>query len=213
MTILELKINIARLIDNSIRKIYYFFYYKKLNPSINYNKVNKVVFVAHPDDEFIFLGGRLLNEDDWLVVCMTNGDNIKRSREFVNLMKTLNLQYKILNFKDGPNISWNREKSETVIENILKEKEEWSVVVTHNNEGEYGHYQHKQLNQIVKKVARKNIKVFSHERTLKTDEKKLAYEISKKKLNYARMYYTSQMHVINNNDMKKYFYYEGLDIE
>ena len=39
---------------------------------------NKVMFVAHPDDDLIW-GGRHLIEDDYLVVCMTRGNDPVRS--------------------------------------------------------------------------------------------------------------------------------------
>ena len=102
-----IKMKLLRII---FRKLYYRVNYKKLHPKIDYCNVNKVGFVAHPDDELIFLGNKLIKESGWLVVCMTNGNSITRSNEFIRLMDTLDLQYKILDFKDDLNGKWDDNK-------------------------------------------------------------------------------------------------------
>ena len=94
---------LLRLIYRVYKKMYYTINYKKYNLKVEYNKIDKVAFIAHPDDEMIFLGNKLMTKYKWLVVCMTNGDSRTRSKEFIGLMKELDLQYKILNFRDGMN--------------------------------------------------------------------------------------------------------------
>ena len=79
------------------QKIYYLANYKKNNPNINLDKVNRVLFVDHPDDEILFFSKQLLNKKDLLVICMTNGDNKVRSQEFRKLMKEIDIEYQIWN--------------------------------------------------------------------------------------------------------------------
>jgi hypothetical protein len=60
------------------------------------------MIVAHPDDEVLFGGSQLITEKNWKVVCVTNGNNTKRSFEFGSVMKLLNLDYEIWDlFKFG----------------------------------------------------------------------------------------------------------------
>ena len=44
--------------------------------------VNKLMVVAHPDDELLW-GGLHLIDDDYLVVCITCGPNKVRVNEFI----------------------------------------------------------------------------------------------------------------------------------
>ncbi|HDR7646817.1 TPA: PIG-L family deacetylase [Bacillus mycoides] len=37
--------------------------------------LDKLMIVAHPDDESIFWGAALINENGWKVICLTNGDH------------------------------------------------------------------------------------------------------------------------------------------
>lgn len=53
---------------------------------IHLEHVERLMIVAHPDDETIW-GGKHLLEGHYLVVCLTNGDNVKRKNEFMNIMK------------------------------------------------------------------------------------------------------------------------------
>lgn len=192
------------------KKLYYYINYKKINPKINYSTVNKLLLVAHPDDELIFLGNRLFIEKDWLVICMTNGDSVTRSKEFINLMNELKLQYKILNFKDGINIKWNDLKVKKVIFKIVSSKDKWKMIVTHNNEGEYGHIQHKQLNRLVNETCKEHeIRVFCKKKNLVNKKNKLSIENMNKKIYFATNYYKSQHNIIR--DLYENFEYEGIE--
>ena len=44
------------------------------------------MIVAHPDDETIW-GGMHLIKDKYLVICLTNGDNKTRAKEFNDVIK------------------------------------------------------------------------------------------------------------------------------
>ena len=52
----------------------------------NASQYKKVMIVAHPDDETLW-GGANLYKDNFFVVCITNAYNLKRSRDFRELIK------------------------------------------------------------------------------------------------------------------------------
>lgn len=135
-----------------LNSIYYILTYYKTNPKINFNKIDKVLFIAHPDDEIIFFSKELIYKSGWLVVCMTNGGNWVRQKEFISAMNTIGAQYKIFNYKDGFKVKWNEKNITYKIKSIIQCRDKWSMVATHNNLGEYGHFQHKELNRIVSKI-------------------------------------------------------------
>lgn len=124
---------------------------KQLN-NLNLNKINKLMIVVHPDDETIW-GGYHLLEDDYLVVCITCGNNKIRVNEINEALKYSNDKLIMLNFPDkilGKRSNWKNEEEEIKkdIKKILEYKN-WDVVVTHNPDGEYGHIHHKMTSKIV----------------------------------------------------------------
>lgn len=60
--------------------------HKKMIDGLNLKNIDSVMFVAHPDDETIWGGSHLLKKH-YLVVCLTNGNNKTRKKEFMNVMK------------------------------------------------------------------------------------------------------------------------------
>ena len=121
-------------------------------------KVNKLMIVAHPDDELVFGGAELIKYgEQYKVVCISYKNDKIRSKEFQNVMKQLNISnYEMWDFKDSlqdyvntldENISYEH-KSFT---NLLTRK--WEKIVTHNPIGEYGHPKHKSLFETVKKLC------------------------------------------------------------
>lgn len=140
------------VIKNILRRLYFLFNYRKFNPKLDFNEINKVLFIAHPDDELIFFYKTLLESKGWLVVCLTNGRSIIRSKEFLSVMHELNVSYKMLDFKDGIQKYFPQNKLKKAVYRILKKRNKWNMVATHNYQGEYGHTQHIQLNKIVKDV-------------------------------------------------------------
>ena len=58
-----------------------------LNTSVIHAKESEsLMIVAHPDDETIWGGSHLIN-GNYTVLCITNGNNKKRKKEFMNVMK------------------------------------------------------------------------------------------------------------------------------
>lgn len=108
-------------------------------------KCTKLMIVAHPDDETLW-GGFGLIEDDYFVVCITNGNNKVRSAEFQKVMETTEDVGLILSYPDKigrKKSDWKYWKDDIRkdLETILKYKQ-WDLVVTHNEDGEYGHPHH-----------------------------------------------------------------------
>jgi len=119
---------------------------------INLNKAKSLMIVAHPDDETIWGGAHLL-EDDYLVICVTCGANKKRVEELKKAMKISNDQYIALGYPNRGKYDikpWENEENDLIndLKEIIKAKK-WNVIVTHNLEGEYGHPHHKKTNEIV----------------------------------------------------------------
>lgn len=143
------------------------YFYNKSNKTpirTDYTKIDlgttsKLMIVAHPDDEMLWGGSKLI-EDDYLVVCITCGNNKKRVLEFTTVIKRTNDKYIMLNYPDktnGMKDDWSTCKEDIYedIENIYNLKD-WEEVVTHNPEGEYGHIHHIMTSQIVSDIVSKD---------------------------------------------------------
>lgn len=107
---------------------------------------DKLMIVAHPDDDMIWGGGHLL-DSGWLVVCLTHGSDSVRSAEFREAVTASGNTPLILSYPDKVNLrrdDWSRvrEGISADIRTVLQLRE-WETVVTHNPAGEYGHIHHK----------------------------------------------------------------------
>lgn len=104
-----------------------------------------LMFVAHPDDELLW-GGKHLLEDNWFVVCITNGNNQTRRGEFESVLRETGDKGLILSYPDkigSRRSGWKlwRDDIEADIATVLRYKD-WKTVVSHNEKGEYGHQHH-----------------------------------------------------------------------
>ncbi len=127
--------------------------------------INKVMIIAHPDDESIWGGAHLL-QDNYLVVCITCGGNSTRVNEINKAMDYTKDKVIMLDYPDkvwNKRSDWRAEKSliKQDIKTILKYKD-WKQVITHNPDGEYGHIQHMITSQIVTDIygAQENLYYF-----------------------------------------------------
>src|SRR5574344_2256161 len=80
----------------------YNYFYHNLDEDIkkiDFNKAKSLMIVAHPDDETLWGGSHLIN-DDYLVVCITCGSNRKRVKEIKNALKISDDQYLSLWYPD-----------------------------------------------------------------------------------------------------------------
>ena len=127
--------------------------------TMDLSNVNNVMFVAHPDDESLFGGAHLLKEKNYLVVCMTCGNEIERDNEFIEMMNIYESKYLLLKYTDILSdfqiYFWDtktRKDALHSVETILRYKH-WGKIVTHNPEGDYGHVHHKLISNIVSKAS------------------------------------------------------------
>ena len=149
-----------------------------------------------------FFSKTLLEKSGWLVVCMTNGGSAVRCREFFSLMEKLGHKGQIWNLKDGKDYTWDTSKTLVKITQVLALRENWSMVATHNAEGEYGHPQHKQLHQIVRQAARGHtLYVPTNAADLCTSENELPTEIMAKKRVLLEICYPSHVRLVEINHM------------
>ena len=174
-----MKIFVIVIIILAIVIICYILFFRKLyhsNSIVNGNlhiDANKLMIVAHPDDELIFGGKELLKEKGWKVICVTNGTNKSgnrfsfctadsRKKEFISVMDTLGCAYEIWDFEDnGFNSNWDSKSMTEQLTKAINEKK-YKMVVTHNLNGEYGHVQHKKLSLLVHKLKPYNLYVFGY---------------------------------------------------
>lgn len=196
-----------RLEEAALGNLYYFFRVRKPIGHIAVQSLDKILFVAHPDDEIIFFGSCLLREPGWLVVCVTGGRNRTRAREFAGAMREVNAAWVMWNFSDGMDITWNRRKLVSKISKVLETGTLWKKVVTHNAEGEYGHWQHKQLHRAVADAYRGGSLWISVESAgLAEVENLLPMDLQQSKREIIRRFYPSQEFVLT--EYQEYFAYE-----
>lgn len=131
----------------------------KFAKNINLNKAKNIMIVAHPDDETIW-GGDHLIEEDYLVVCVTCGTNKVRDNEIKKALSISDDELIKLGYPDNPGgivNDWSEYK-ESIEEDLslIITMKNYDKIVTHNQEGEYGHIHHKMINNIVTKISVNN---------------------------------------------------------
>lgn len=117
-----------------------------------------LMIVAHPDDETIW-GADHLKNGNYVVVCITNGDNRIRRREFAAVMKQTGSVGLMLCYPDktnGKRDNWKacRKQIQENIDFILSTNN-WTSIATHNPKGEYGHIHHQMTSALTTSSARK----------------------------------------------------------
>ncbi len=161
-------LGVVALIIVLLNAIYYsFIYHKPIDSEVlNKIKAKKLMIVAHPDDEIIW-GGSHLIDDEYFVVCLTNANDEVRSEEFKKAMAYTNDAYIMLDYQDR----FMDKKSRWTIEQFFIKRDlkqiinlkNWEEIVTHNPDGEYGHIQHKLTSKYVTKYAKdKNLLYFGY---------------------------------------------------
>ena len=124
----------------------------------DWNSVESLMIVAHPDDETLW-GSEELLKNKYLVVCITCGTNKKREKEIEAALKISKDRLIVLDKPDkvrGKRSDWKHYKKQIKYElKYVIKKKKWNTIVTHNPEGEYGHIHHKITSNIVTKVYNK----------------------------------------------------------
>ena len=163
-----------------------------LNTSvIHAQEPESLMIVAHPDDETIWGGSHLIN-GNYTVLCITNGNNKKRKKEFMKVMEKTHSKGIILSFPDktkGKRDNWKSCKKDIQRE-IKKEidSKDWGKIVTHNPDGEYGHIHHKKVSKYVTMILKKEDKtdqlIYFGKYTSKKNKAKLENEKKLSKKDY-----------------------------
>lgn len=142
-------------------------------------EADKLLIIAHPDDEVLWGGMNLLTQPGWFVVCSTHV-NDPRSHEFYNTMSYANVTKYIMfdvddTYTDDPTVA-DTLYDGSPFHKALKElaKKEWKLVLTHNESGEYGHEHHRKVHRMVKEL-------FAGARFFKGDDKLVPSDVEKKR--------------------------------
>lgn len=195
-------------------------YYSSLtNITIDYskidlNEIDNLMIVSHPTDEILFGGSHLL-EDNYLVVCITCGTDKELTHDFIDVLQKTKDKYIILGYPEYSNDereNWSNYKT-NIKEDITKiiKLKDWSTIVTHNPEGEYGSLQHKLTSQIVTSISpKKKLYYFGKYYTKKSivNEQNKLSQINQNRLNQKikliGMYKTETYIQTEFNHMYKY---------
>ena len=121
-------------------------------------KKEKLVFVAHPDDESIFAAEILDQYTHVILVTDANYDGIGKKRKvlFSKVMNFTNSSYEMWDFPENyykSTVGWSKDIQNKIIkriEEIMKKfNKDINHIYTHNELGEYGHIDHQNLNSAV----------------------------------------------------------------
>lgn len=131
--------------------------------------VNKLMIVAHPDDETLW-GGSHLIDSDYFVVCLTNGWHKTRVSDYKRVMSMTNDKNIILSYPDtrreymgSSGWTYDTDTLTTCMTGIRKDLEliinykNWDEIVTHNPNGEYNKFCHKAVNKLVTEQYNKTL--------------------------------------------------------
>lgn len=181
---------------------------------IDLNEIDNLMIVSHPTDEILFGGSHLL-EDNYLVVCITCGTDKELTHDFIDVLQKTKDKYIILGYPEYSNDereNWSNYKN-NIKEDITKiiKLKDWSTIVTHNPEGEYGSLQHKLTSQIVTSISpKKKLYYFGKYYTKKSivNEQNKLSQINQNRLNQKikliGMYKTETYIQTEFNHMYKY---------
>ena len=114
------------------------------------------MLTAHPDDELLFGANDLLTNKT-IVVCFTNANNPIRRGEFEECMRLTDSKGYMLPLNDSLKDSWSQFSDEALGEMALGllESTDFDMIVSHGEDGEYGHIQHKRVHKVAKALSRK----------------------------------------------------------
>lgn len=125
---------------------------------IDLSNIDKLMIVSHPGDESVWGGVHLLI-DNYLVVCVSCGYDEEKTDNFLKIMDYSKDPVIMMGYSDKVYFNSDYKKIKKQIKYILNYKS-WHEVITHNPDGEYNNYQHKQINKILKEQNVSNLNYF-----------------------------------------------------
>jgi len=143
--------------------------------SDNLSEVKAAVFVAHPDDETIWIGGTILSQKNWNweIIVATHDENDNRGKDFIKSIEKYRDQYGVqkISYKfieamtdeqDYNKLIKNGDDKKKIHDELDKiEITNYNIIFTHNIDGEYGHANHKILGQYFKdKTEKENLNIW-----------------------------------------------------
>ena len=141
--------------------------------------IDKIMIVAHPDDEALFGGAELLSHpDEYKVVVLDECQNDIRRREFLDSMRFIGIhEYEHWTGYKGKE-DYFREKLIYELLRVLRERK-YTKIVTHNTDGEYGHPRHRACHDVLSHLRPEKLWVFGRGERLDDDMIKRKSELLK----------------------------------
>ena len=125
----------------------------KIRDRVSPPREDSILFVAHPDDEVLFFNKYILENKPYIVLMYT-GWSLKRFKDFLKVMKHYGVRFRAYSTYSREPYDYKsvRRVTERHIASCLKIGD-FKTVLTHNQDGDYGHVAHRVVHESVVKVC------------------------------------------------------------